>query len=288
MENINWYPGHMRKTERQIAKDLTLVDAVIEILDARIPRSSKNPDMERITRSKPRVLVFNKIDLADPDLSTRWAEHYKKQGYKCVFCDCKSGRGVNKVLPAVRELLADKISARAAKGMGGMAIRALVAGIPNVGKSSLINRLVGSGKAKVEDRPGVTRENRWITLADGTELMDTPGILWPKLDAESGPKLAFTGAITDRITDTEGLAAQLLEFVRDIYPDFIGARYGVEAAAGFEMLEAVGRRRGCMVKGGEIDTLRASELVLDDFRGGKLGRITLDLPDGERTIADEG
>ena len=288
MENINWYPGHMRKTERQIAKDLTLVDAVVEILDARIPRSSKNPDMERITRSKPRVLVFNKIDLADPELSAKWAEHYKKQGYKCVFCDCKSGRGVNRVLPAVRELLADKINARAAKGMSGMAIRALVAGIPNVGKSSLINRLVGSGKAKVEDRPGVTRENRWITLADGAELMDTPGILWPKLDAESGPKLAFTGAITDRITDTEGLAAQLLEYVRDAYPDFIGARYGVGAASGFDMLEAVGRRRGCMVKGGEIDLLRAAELVLDDFRGGKLGRITLDLPDEERKDTDEG
>ena len=278
MDNINWYPGHMRKTERQIAKDLSLVDAVVEILDARIPRSSKNPDMERITRAKPRVLLFNKIDLADPELSSKWAEIYKKQGYKCVFCDCKSGKGVNKVMPAVRELLADKISARAAKGMGGMAIRALVAGIPNVGKSSLINRLVGSGKAKVEDRPGVTRENRWITLSDGTELMDTPGILWPKLDDDSGPKLAFTGAITDRITDTEELAVKLLEYIRDAYPDCIAARYGVEAAPGFEMLEAIGRRRGCMVKGGEIDTLRASELVLDDFRGGKIGRITLDVP----------
>lgn len=278
MDNINWYPGHMRKTERQIAKDLSLVDAVIEILDARIPRSSKNPDMERITRAKPRVLLLNKIDLADPDLSSKWAEIYKKQGYKCVFCDCRSGKGISKVIPAVRELLADKINARAAKGMGGMAIRALVAGIPNVGKSSLINRLSGSGKAKVEDRPGVTRENRWLTLPDGTELMDTPGILWPKLDEESGPKLAFTGAITDRITDTEDLAARLLEYVRDAYPDLIGARYGVEPASGFEMLEAVGRRRGCMVKGGEIDTLRASELVLDDFRAGKIGRITLDVP----------
>ncbi|MBR4439848.1 MAG: ribosome biogenesis GTPase YlqF, partial [Clostridia bacterium] len=272
-----WYPGHMRKTERQIAKDLSLVDAVIEILDARIPRSSKNPDMERITRAKPRVLLFNKIDLADPDLSSKWAEFYKKQGYKCVFCDCRSGKGVNKVMPAVRELLADKLNARAAKGMGGMAVRALVAGIPNVGKSSFINRVVGSGKTKVEDRPGVTRENRWLTLPDGTELMDTPGILWPKLDEDSGPKLAFTGAITDRITDTEELAVKLLEYVRDAYPECIGARYGVEAASGFEMLEAIGRRRGCMVKGGEIDTLRASELVLDDFRGGKIGRITLDV-----------
>ncbi|MBO4584477.1 MAG: ribosome biogenesis GTPase YlqF [Clostridia bacterium] len=277
MDNINWYPGHMRKTERQIAKDLSLVDAVIEILDARIPRSSKNPDMERITRAKPRVLLFNKIDLADPDLSSKWAEFYKKQGYKCVFCDCRSGKGVNKVMPAVRELLADKLNARAAKGMGGMAVRALVAGIPNVGKSSFINRVVGSGKTKVEDRPGVTRENRWLTLPDGTELMDTPGILWPKLDEDSGPKLAFTGAITDRITDTEELAVKLLEYVRDAYPECIGARYGVEAASGFEMLEAIGRRRGCMVKGGEIDTLRASELVLDDFRGGKIGRITLDV-----------
>lgn len=277
MDNINWYPGHMHKTERQIAKDLSLVDAVIEILDARIPRSSKNPDMERITRAKPRVLLFNKIDLADPDLSSKWAEFYKKQGYKCVFCDCRSGKGVNKVMPAVRELLADKLNARAAKGMGGMAVRALVAGIPNVGKSSFINRVVGSGKTKVEDRPGVTRENRWLTLPDGTELMDTPGILWPKLDEDSGPKLAFTGAITDRITDTEELAVKLLEYVRDAYPECIGARYGVEAASGFEMLEAIGRRRGCMVKGGEIDTLRASELVLDDFRGGKIGRITLDV-----------
>ena len=278
MENINWYPGHMRKTERQIAKDLTLVDAVVEILDARIPSSSKNPDMERVTRSKPRVLVFNKIDLADPDLSSKWAEVYKKQGYKCVFCDCKSGRGVNKVLPAVRELLAEKLRSREAKGMGGMAIRALVAGIPNVGKSSLINRLAGSGKAKVEDRPGVTRENRWLTLPDGTELMDTPGILWPKLDAESGPKLAFTGAITDRITDTEELAAKLLEYLHAAYPGFVQARYGAEASDGFAALEAVGHRRGCVVKGGEIDLLRASELVLDDFRGGKLGRITLDVP----------
>ena len=277
MDNINWYPGHMRRTERQIAKDLSLVDAVIEILDARIPRSSKNPDMERITRAKPRVLLFNKIDLADADMSARWAEFYRKQGYKCVFCDCKGGKGVEKVLPAVRELLADKINARKAKGMT-MGIRVLVAGIPNVGKSSFINRIVGNAKTRVEDRPGVTRENRWITLSDGSELMDTPGILWPKLDDESAPKLAYTGAITDRITDTEELACGLLEFIAASYPGMLEARYGITPEAGWEMLEAVGRKRGCMQRGGEINTLRASELVLDDFRGGRIGRITLDIP----------
>lgn len=276
MDNINWYPGHMRKTERQIAKDLSLVDAVVEILDARIPRSSKNPDMERITRAKPRVLLFNKIDLADADMSVRWAEFYRRQGYKCVFCDCKGGKGVEKVLPAVRELLADKINARKAKGMS-MGIRMLVAGIPNVGKSSFINRIAGNAKTRVEDRPGVTRENRWITLSDGSELMDTPGILWPKLDDESAPKLAFTGAITDRIIDTEELACNLLEFIAESYPGMLEARYGITPDAGWEMLEAVGRKRGCMQRGGEINTLRASELVLDDFRGGRIGRITLDI-----------
>lgn len=275
MDNINWYPGHMRKTERQIAKELTLVDAVIEILDARIPKSGKNPDTERITRSKPRVLLLNKTDIADPDMSARWAEFYRKQGYKCIFLDCKSGKGVEKVLPAVRQLLSDKIAAKKTKGMK-MTVRILVAGIPNVGKSSFINRVAKSGKMRVEDRPGVTRENQWITLSDGSELMDTPGILWPKLDDESALKLAFTGAITDRITDTEELAASLLQYIRDRYPGLLSARYGIEAAKGYEMLEAVGKKRGCMQKGGETDTLRASELVLDDFRGGRIGRITLD------------
>lgn len=278
MDNINWYPGHMRKTERQIAKDLSLVDAVIEILDARIPKSSKNPDMERITRGKPRVLIFNKIDLADQDQANRWADYYRTLGYRCVFCDCKGGKGVEKVIPAVRELLADKINARKEKGMSGMTIRTLVAGIPNVGKSSFINRVAGTSKAKVEDRPGVTRENRWLTLPDGSELMDTPGILWPKLDEEGAPKLAFTGAITDRITDTEELAMQLIAFIMDKYPGLLNQRYSVEEYGdGYDMLESIGAKRGCMQKGGVINMLRAAELVLDDFRGGRIGRITLDL-----------
>jgi len=276
MDNINWYPGHMRKTERQIAKDLSLVDAVIEILDARIPKSSKNPDMERITRAKPRVLLFNKIDLADRAVSEKWAEHYRKQGYKCVFCDCKGGKGVDKVMPAVRQLLADKINSRIAKGMGGKALRILVAGVPNVGKSSFINRMVGNTKARVEDRPGVTRENRWLTLSDGTELMDTPGILWPKLDEEGAPKLAFTGAITDRITDTEELAVKLLDFITAEYPECLAERYGVEPSDGYSTMESIGKKRGCMQKGGEINTLRAAELILDDFRAGRIGKITLD------------
>ncbi len=276
----------MRKTERQIAKDLSLVDAVIEILDARIPRSSKNPDMERITRAKPRVLLFNKIDLADPDLANKWAEYYKKQGYKCVFCDCKGGKGVDKVLPAVRQLLADKINSRIAKGMSGKGIRVLVAGVPNVGKSSFINRMVGGTKARVEDRPGVTRENRWMTLSDGTELMDTPGILWPKLDEDGAPKLAFTGAITDRITDSEELAVRLLELIAREYPEALTNRYSIEPSDGYSTLEAIGRKRGCMQKGGEINTLRAAELVLDDFRAGRIGRITLDTFD-ERSDSNE-
>lgn len=278
MDNINWYPGHMRKTERQIAKDLSLVDAVIEILDARIPKSSKNPDMERITRSKPRVLIFNKIDLADQKQTELWADYYRTKGYKCVFCDCKGGKGVEKVIPAVRELLSDKINSRKEKGMAGMTIRTLVAGIPNVGKSSFINRVAGASKAKVEDRPGVTRENRWLTLQDGSELMDTPGILWPKLDEEGAPRLAATGAITDRIIDTEELSMILIAFIMNNYSGMLSQRYGVEEYGdGYDMLEAIGAKRGCMQKGGVINMLRAAELVLDDFRGGRIGKITLDL-----------
>lgn len=281
-QSIQWFPGHMTRTKRQIEKSLKLVDAVAEIVDARIPVSSRNPVLDKLIQNKPRVILLNKCDMADPNQTSRWIAHYKAQGIPAIAVDCRTGRGLNGFIPLVREVLKDRIAAWEAKGMVCRQIRVMVVGVPNVGKSSLINKLSKGGKANVEDRPGVTRSNQWFTIAKGFELLDTPGVLWPKFeDKEVGEHLAFTGAVKDTILDTEHLASRLLEVLRDAYPDSLCQRYkleglDLEALKGYELLEQVGCKRGMLVSGGEIDTERASIAVLDEFRSAKLGKITLE------------
>lgn len=281
IQSIQWFPGHMAKTRRRIGEDLKLVDAVAELLDARIPQSSANPILRDLAGSKPRVVLLNKSDLADPAQTARWVEKYAGEGVRAVPLDCKTGKGVPAFYAAMREALKERIAAWEKKGMTGRPIRIMVVGVPNVGKSSLINRLVKTGgKAEVRDMPGVTRQNRWFTVGKGFELLDTPGVLWPKLeDPLVGEHLAFTGAIKDEILDREGLAARLLELLAALYPGMVGARYKLEirpGEAGYELLERVGRRRGMLAPGGKVDTERAANTVLDEYRGGLLGRITLE------------
>lgn len=271
----------MTRTKRQLAASLKLVDCVAEIIDARVPFSSRNPDLRKLINNKPRIVLMNKCDIADKAQNQKWITVYKNAGITALPVDCKTGKGLNAFMPAVRTVLADKIKAWEAKGMKGKTIKVMVVGIPNVGKSSFINKMVKQSKAKVEDRPGVTRGNQWFTIGKGFELLDTPGVLWPKFeDKIVGEKLAFTGAVRDQVIDTEGLAARLLLLLRDSYPDAIKTRYKLDVdiseLQGYEMLELIGRKRGMLISGGEIDTLRAAETVLDEFRGGILGKITLD------------
>lgn len=282
---VQWFPGHMAKTRRRITEDLKLVDVVAELLDARIPLSSANPELKKIINQKPRVVLLNKSDLADPQKTARWVEHFAAMGIKAVPLDCKTGKGVPAFYNALREALKDRIAAWEKKGMVGRPIRVMVVGIPNVGKSSLINRLAGSaGKAEVQDRPGVTRQNHWFTVGKGFELLDTPGVLWPKFeDPIVGEHLAFTGAVKDEILDREGLAARLLELLMQLYPNAVNTRYKTDFSPadnlpGYELLERIGRKRGMLISGGEIDTERAANTVLDEYRGGLLGKITLELP----------
>ena len=281
-QSIQWFPGHMTRTKRQIEKSLKLVDAVAEIIDARIPVSSRNPVLDKLIQSKPRVILMNKCDMADPAQTARWIAYYKAQGIPAIAIDCKTNKGLNGFIPLVKEVLKDRIAAWQAKGMVCRQIRVMVVGIPNVGKSSLINRLSKGGKANVEDRPGVTRSNQWFSIAKGFELLDTPGVLWPKFeDKEVGEHLAFTGAVKDEVVDTENLASRLLEVLRDRYADAVKQRYklgdiDLSELKGYEILEWIGKKRGMLISGGEIDTERASIAVLDEFRGAKMGRITLE------------
>lgn len=281
-QSIQWFPGHMTKTRRKIQASLKLVDAVAEIIDARIPVSSRNPELHKIIENKPRIIVMNKCDMADPSQTARWVSYYQKQGVPAIPVDCKSGRGLNQFIPKVRELLKDRIVQWEQKGMVNRTIRVMIVGIPNVGKSSFINRMAKQNRAKVEDRPGVTRGNQWFTIGKAFDLLDTPGVLWPKFDDPNvGEKLAFTGAVKDQIVDTERLASRLLEVLRDEYSPMLVARYkleqyDLEPLNGYELLELVGRRRGMLVSGGEINTERASIMVLDEFRSAKLGKITLE------------
>ena len=280
--NIQWFPGHMAKTGRQIAEKLKLIDAVVEILDARIPISSKNPDIANLTKGKPRVVVLNKTDLADESVTKQWVSYYQKQGIEVCLADSAKGKGVQETVSAVKRALADKIATEKEKGMT-RAIKLLVVGVPNVGKSSFINRLSGRASANVGDRPGVTRGQQWIRLKNGIELLDTPGILWPKFEDETvGLHLAFIGSIKDEIMDTELLACKLAEFLNTYYRDAFCARYkleNTEGLEGFELVEALGRKRGFVVSGGEIDFLRASNILLDEFRGAKIGRISIERPE---------
>ncbi len=285
IQNIQWFPGHMTKTKRKIQSSLKLVDAVAEIIDARIPVSSRNPDLAEIVGSKPRVVLLNKCDMADPNATARWIEYFKSNKIVAIPVDCKSGKGLNKFIPAVKEVLAERIAAWKNKGMVNRSIRVMVVGVPNVGKSSFINRIAKQNRAKVEDRPGVTRGNQWFTVAKGFELLDTPGVLWPKFDDKVvGEHLAFMGSVKDEIVDTEQLASRLLEFLSvKSTPQFVErlklAEVDYKNMQGYELLEIVARKRGMLISGGEADTERAASMVLDEFRGAKLGRITLELPE---------
>ncbi|WP_024857164.1 ribosome biogenesis GTPase YlqF [Ruminococcus albus] len=291
---VQWFPGHMAKTRRIMASNLKLVDAVVEITDARIPFSSRNPEIKKICGSKPRLVLLNKADSADPNVTSMWIEYYKQQGVAALATDCRSGRNVNKFYPMLKELLSDQIEKWDTRGMTGRPIRMMIVGIPNVGKSSFINRMAGAKLAKVEDRPGVTRGKQWVALEDGFELLDMPGVLWPKFDDKLvGERLAFTGAVKDVILDVEYLACRLLEYLAEDYPELLTERYGISledlpepmddmqgCVKGYELLERVGRKRGFLVSGGEINTERAANTVLDEFRGGKLGRLSLEKPKG--------
>ena len=285
-QTIQWFPGHMTKTRRKIQASLKLVDAVAEIIDARIPVSSRNPELHKIIENKPRIILMNKCDMADPSQTARWVSCYQKEGVLAIPVDCKSGRGLNQFIPKVRELLKDRIIQWEQKGMVNRTIRVMIVGIPNVGKSSFINRMAKQNRAKVEDRPGVTRGNQWFTIGKAFDLLDTPGVLWPKFDDPNvGEKLAFTGAVKDQIVDTEQLASRLLEVLRDEYSAMLAARYKLEKydlrpLQGYELLELIGRKRGMLASGGEIDTERASIMVLDEIRSAKLGKITLEQVNG--------
>ena len=272
--------------------NMKLVDAVVEITDARIPYSSRNPEIKKIVGSKPRLVLLNKADSADAVMTDRWIEYYKKQGVRAIATDCRSGKNVGKFYTELKAILKDDIAKWESKGMTGRPIRLMIVGIPNVGKSSFINRLAGSKMAKVEDRPGVTKGKQWVSLDEGFELLDMPGVLWPKFeDKLVGERLAFTGAVKDQIMDTEFLACRLLEFLKDNYNDLLEARYGITTGdippnddetigcvVGFEILERIGRKRGFLVSGGEINTQRAADTVLDEYRSGKIGRMTLEQP----------
>jgi ribosome biogenesis GTPase A len=280
--NIQWYPGHMTKTRRQIEADLKQVDAVCEIVDARIPVSSRNPDIDSICGTKPRIIVLNRMDLADPEATKRWAAYFRSKGMAVVATDCKSRRGIGDFQPAVRLLLKDRLERDAAKGMH-RPIRVMIVGIPNVGKSTLINQISGRKGAKAENRPGVTRGKQWVTVDNGLLLLDTPGILWPKFDdPEVGMKLAYTGAVKEGVIDIEELSCHLMELLNRYYPKTLLDRYGIEVPAGtpgYEILESAGRKRGFLLARGEIHTERMAKVLLDEYRSGKLGKFTLEMPE---------
>lgn len=294
LKSIQWFPGHMAKTRRAIKSNLPLVDAVVEIIDARIPLSSQNPEMSRMISGKPRMLVLNKCDMADDRATAAWIDYFRKKGILAIAIDCKTGKGLRAFMPALQQqLLKDLMQTRASKGMAGRPTRVMVVGIPNVGKSSFINKMSGSKKAKVEDRPGVTRVKQWVKLGDSAEMLDMPGVLWPKFDdQEAAKRLAFTGAIKDDILDTETIAMMLLKYLADNYPGMLTARYKFEPLpddTGKELLEKLGKKRGMLVSGGEINTERAAITVLDEFRAGKIGRITLEKPEARHEEEkDEG
>ena len=286
MQTIQWFPGHMTKTKRQIQSSLKLVDAVAEIIDARIPVSSRNPDLAKLVQNKPRVILLNKCDMANQTATKMWIDYFKKQNLVAIPVDGKSGRGLDKFAPAVNTVMSHKIARLKEKGMVNPTIRIMIVGIPNVGKSSFINKMVKKNRAKVEDRPGVTRGNQWYTIAKNLEMLDTPGVLWPKFDDKTvGEHLAFTGAVKDQILDIELLAVRLLDFIKELKPaDFI-TRFkleneDIENIDSYELLKMIGKKRGMLVSGGEIDTERAAIMLLDEFRSAKLGRITVEMPQG--------
>ena len=281
---VQWFPGHMTRTKRKMLEAIGKIDVVAELVDARIPCSSRNPDLNEMIGNKPRVILLNKCDMADPNQTARWIAHYQIQGIPAIAVDCRSGKGINRFAPTVKELLKERIASWQAKGMVGRTIKVMIVGIPNVGKSSFINRISNGAGAKVEDRPGVTRENRWFHIGNGMEMMDTPGVLWPKFsDPLVGEHLAFTGAVNDSVVDIQHLAARLGQLLAEEYPEMLCQRYkmtDIPDKEGIAVVNQIGKRRGMLIPGGEIDFERASITLLDEFRGGKIGRITLERCDG--------
>lgn len=282
---IQWFPGHMAKTRRLITECLPLVDIVIEVLDARIPISSKNPELERLIGQKPKLSVLSKAALADPEVSRLWREYYKKQGADAIFYDCRGGENISAIAPAVRSILGEKLDRYEAKGMSGRRLKAMLVGIPNVGKSSLINTLASNSKAKVEDRPGVTLNKQWVSTSIGIDLLDMPGVLWPKFEDQTvGENLAITGAIKDDILDLEQIAFLLVRRLRKAAPDKLSQRYKLgdmsqyDDLEDYELFEVIGRKRGFLISGGEVNYERTANMLLDEFRAAKIGRITLELP----------
>ena len=286
-QNIQWFPGHMAKTRRLINENLKNADAVIEILDARIPYSSRNPEIKRLCAGKPSVLLLNKASLADPAITAYWIDKYTDENTICIETDCISGQGISKISQALKELCEERISRYEQKGMHGRAIKAMVVGIPNVGKSSLINKLCGSKKAKVENRPGVTLDKQWVMTNIGILLLDMPGVLWPKFEDQTvGENLAISGAIKDDVLDIEAIAAALCGRLRTMYPELLMQRYKLDSIPSrddvndYELMAMIGRKRGHLISGGEIDTERTANMLIDEFRAAKIGRISLDAPRG--------
>ena len=281
--NIQWFPGHMTKAQRMIEDNVKLVDAVCEIIDARIPRASRNPDIDRLAAGKPRLVILNRIDLADPALTKRWREYFERQGVSVLETDAKSGKGVGGFVPAVRRLLEAKLREYEAKGQVGRPLRVMVLGIPNVGKSTFINKVAGRRAAVAGDKPGITRGRQWISIDKSLDLLDTPGILWPKFDSqEVGELLAVTNAIKADVVDKETLGANFMLRLCRIYPDALRERYKIEpdeAMNGYELLEAAAKKRGFLVSRGEYDIERMANTLLNEYHDGKLGRLTLEVPD---------
>ena len=281
--NIQWFPGHMTKAIRMMEENLKLIDVVIELVDARLPLSSRNPKVDELVGSKPHLILLNKADIADSSITTEWEKYFQSKGIMASSVSSTSGKNLNFVFDKCKELLSDKIEREKEKGIVNRSIKIMVCGVPNVGKSSFINKLSGKKSAITGDRPGVTKGKQWIRLKNNFELLDTPGILWPKFDDEAvGLRLAFTGAVKDEIIDIEELACHLLVFFRDNYPGALSERYKMtdfSQMEGYELLEYLGKKRGFVISGGEIDTERAAHILLDEFRGAKLGNITLEKPE---------
>ena len=286
VDNLSWFPGHMTKTRRMITAEIKNMDAVCEILDARIPLSSRNPDVDELTAGKPRLVVLNRVDQADPGETRRWAAYFRGKGYAVLEANAKGGAGTAQFAAAVRELLRDKLAAWADRGQVGRTVRVMVLGIPNVGKSTFINKVAHRKTARAEDRPGVTRSKQWVPVDSTLELLDTPGILWPRFDdPEVGKRLAFTGAIKDDVIDMEELACFLMDYLSRRYAPVLAERYKIEVEpedSGYDLLEKAGRKRGFLMRGAQVDTQRMARVLLDEFRGGKLGRFTLEAPDDQK------
>ncbi|MBR6314137.1 MAG: ribosome biogenesis GTPase YlqF [Clostridia bacterium] len=284
-QTVQWFPGHMAKTRRQIKESLPLVDCVTELLDARVPLASHNPELDALTERKPRIVLLNKCDMADEETTQRWVEWFRARGQFALAVDCRSGKGLNRYHTLVRRVLAEKIEQNEARGMPGKALRVMVVGIPNTGKSSFINRMAGKNRAKVADRPGVTRQNQWFAIGNGIELLDTPGVLWPKFDDPSvGDKLAFIGSVKDEVTDSETMACRLIAVLQANNAQLLCERYKLqqEDVVGEEpytVLERIGAKRGMKMRGGDVDTERAAITLLDEYRAGKLGRLSIETPE---------